>query len=91
MKFNLVLSSQFKKDYKLVKRRGYDLSKLQIVLEYLNNGTKLPEKYKEHPLKNNYKGYLDCHIEPDWLLIYKIEQKEKLVYLARTGTHSDLL
>ncbi|MCL2177515.1 MAG: type II toxin-antitoxin system YafQ family toxin [Firmicutes bacterium] len=81
-------SSKFKRDYKLMKKRGKDLSKLQIVAELLEEGKPLDRKYSDHPLIGNYKGYRDLHIEPDWLLIYKISGNEIEFY--RTGSHSDL-
>jgi mRNA interferase YafQ len=71
-------------------KRGKDISKLATVLDLLMEDKKLPSKYKEHPLKSNFKGYMDCHIEPDWLLIYRVDHQEQKIYLARTGTHSDL-
>lgn len=90
MNYKIVSSNQFKKDFKLMIKRGKDMSKLATVLDLLMKDAKLPSKYKEHPLKSNFKGYMDCHIEPDWLLIYSIDHQEQKIYLARTGTHSDL-
>ncbi len=81
-------SSQFKKDVKLAIKRGYKMHLLYEVMKALENEEVLDAKYKEHPLIGDYKGYLECHIEPDWLLIYKIEGDD--LYFARTGTHSDL-
>lgn len=81
-------SKQFKKDFKLVAKRGYNMNLLYNVMKTLENKEILNAKYKEHPLLGNYKGYLECHIEPDWLLIYKIDDQD--LYFVRTGTHSDL-
>ena len=81
-------STQFKKDVKLVANRGCKMTRLYEVMKALENEEVLDAKYKEHPLVGNYKGFLECHIEPDWLLIYKIHGQD--LYFARTGTHSDL-
>lgn len=81
---------QMKKDLKLACKRGYDISKLDEIVDILCSTLSLPEKYKDHPLSGNYKGYRECHIEPDWLLIYKIENEILTLVLLRTGTHSDL-
>ena len=92
MIYRIKRSSQFKKDFKTIVKRGYDLTELENVIKILKNGGVLPEKYKDHPLKNS-KEYLDCrelHIEPDWLLVYKYYDNQVILYLMRTGTHSDL-
>jgi len=81
-------TNQFKKDVKLVSNRGCNMNRLYKVMKALENEEVLDAKYKEHHLIGNYKGYLECHIEPDWLLIYKINGQD--LYFARTGTHSDL-
>ncbi|MEF2562333.1 MAG: type II toxin-antitoxin system YafQ family toxin [Negativibacillus sp.] len=83
-------SSKFKKDYKTIIKRGYNPQLLQDVLDILCNEQTLPEKYKDHWLTGNYQGHRECHITPDWLLIYKIEQDILTLTLTRTGTHSDL-
>ena len=85
-------TGQFKKDYKLAIKRGCDLDKLQEVITLLVNEQPLPEKYRDHALVNshNYKNMRECHIEPDWLLVYKIEQELLILKLIRTGSHSDL-
>lgn len=82
--------SQFRKDYKTIVKRGYDTSLLETVLDILVSEQELPQKYKDHPLKGNYKDFRECHISPDWLLIYQIKQKELILCLSRTGSHSDL-
>ncbi len=83
---------QFKKDYKLALKRGCNPVELQKVLTYLSAEQELPLQYKDHLLKNsrNYQGMRECHIEPDWLLIYKIQDELLILKLIRTGTHSDL-
>ena len=83
-------TNQFKKDYKLIQKRGYDINKLKEVVQLLLQEKKLPETYKEHYLMGKYKGFRECHIQPDWLLIYVIEDDELILTLSRTGTHSDL-
>ena len=83
-------SSQFKKDYKLIKKRGYDISLFENVLKLLVQNKPLTEKYLDHQLIGNYASYRECHITPDWLLIYKVEEDILTLSLTRTGTHSDL-
>ncbi|MDR1800615.1 MAG: type II toxin-antitoxin system YafQ family toxin [Lachnospiraceae bacterium] len=83
-------SSQFKKDFKTVEKRGYDISLFEEVLVMLVNEQPLPEKYRDHLLAGNFKGHRECHITPDWLLVYKIEKKILTLSLTRTGTHSDI-
>lgn len=83
-------SAKFKKDYKAVIKRGYNPQLLQAVLELLCSEQPLPPKHKDHPLSGNYDGHRECHIAPDWLLIYKIERETLTLLLTRTGTHSDL-
>lgn len=80
--------SQFKRDVRGMKKRGRDLSKLKEVLEKIIGGQQLEAKYHDHVLVGQYKGTRECHIEPDWLLIYELAQSE--VVLIRTGTHADL-
>lgn len=84
----VVRTNQFKKDVKKAGKRGRDLDKLKILLSLLMRQDPLPAAYQDHPLRGNWKGYRDAHIEPDWLLLYRIEGEELL--LARTGTHADL-
>ena len=81
-------STQFRKDIKLIAKRGYKATRLYEVMKALEKEEVLDVKYQEHPLVGNHKGFLECHIEPDWLLIYKIDGQD--LYFARTGTHSDL-
>lgn len=82
--------TSFKKDYKRIKKRGYDTALLRKVVEILVEGKELPSEYKDHALSGNFKGCRECHISSDWLLIYEISEKELVLYLMRTGTHSDL-
>ena len=90
MKYEIQRTSQFKKDYKLAIKRGCDISKLQKVVMILASGETLPEEYQDHQLRGNYNGYRECHIEPDWLLVYIISENILVLSLYRTGTHSDL-
>ena len=83
-------SSRFKKDYKIIKKRGYDMTLLEEVLTLLSEEQPLPQKYRDHVLIGNFIGHRECHITSDWLLIYKIEANDLLLSLPRTGTHSDL-
>jgi len=89
---NPEFTGQFKKDYTIAVKRGFDPRKLEDVITILCNEQPLPPPYQGHPLVNsrNYKGMRECHIQPDWLLVYKIFQKTLLLKLIRTGTHSDL-
>lgn len=80
----------FKKDFKLIKKRGYDISKLEKVLEILASEQELPKEYRDHELKGKYTGLRECHIEPDWLLVYHIDNGKLVLWLSYTGTHSDL-
>ena len=73
-----------------MQKRGYDLSLLTEILKLLADGKPLPPKIKDHNLTGNYKGCRECHITPDWLLIYEVLDGELILYLTRTGTHSDL-
>ena len=82
--------NSFKKDYKRIKKRGRNIEKLKHVIELLASGQKLDQKYRDHELTGNYKNFRECHIDPDWLLIYQIENEELILILSRTGTHSDL-
>ena len=90
MVLEIVYSSRFKRDYKRMMKRGRKEEDLREVLEYLVNRKELPERYHDHALSGDYVGFNECHINPDWLLIYRVNQKELVLLLARTGTHSDL-
>ena len=83
-------SNQFKKDIKLAKKRGLNMKMLDEVVTLLVMEQQLPPKYKPHKLSGNYQGYWECHLKPDWLLVWNQEETIKLITLVRTGTHSDL-
>ena len=82
--------TMFKKDFKRIKKRGYDISRLEKIVEVLANEVPLPEQFKDHNLSGNYNGFRECHIAPDWLLIYQVNNNELVLVLSRTGSHSDL-
>ena len=84
----LLRTTQFKKDLKRMQKRGKDISVLKSIIGLLLDDTQLDAKYRDHPLIGNYQGTRECHIEPDWLLIYESSNTEMI--LTRTGTHSDL-
>ena len=84
----LIFENRFKKDIKRLQKRGKDLNKLKVVIDKLLDNQELEPKYKDHALTGNWNGYRDCHIEPDWLLIYKISENQ--LFLVRSGSHSDL-
>lgn len=90
MKYTIKPTSRFQKDLKLIHKRGYDINKLKAVINQLAEGTALPPNYKDHPLHGNWEGCRECHIEPDWLLIYEHDNGSLILYLTRTGTHSGL-
>ncbi|MBQ9445751.1 MAG: type II toxin-antitoxin system YafQ family toxin [Victivallales bacterium] len=90
MKYEVKFTSRFKKDYKLAQKRGLDIVALEKVIEILAEGETLPVENHDHPLIGNYKGCRECHITPDWLLIYKLFESVLVLELSRTGTHSDL-
>lgn len=85
---NPIRSGQFKRDVKATEKRGKNMGKLRILLALLIEGKPLPREYLDHPLKGEWKGYRDSHMEPDWLLIYKADDTN--LWLARTGTHADI-
>lgn len=89
-KYEIVPTNKFKKDLKMAIKRGYNMTLIEEVIDILAQGEQLPEKYKDHNLAGNYKGCRECHITPDWLLIYEVYDKHLFLYLTRTGTHSDL-
>lgn len=87
---SIVPSNQFKKDLKLARKRGLDLELLSVVVDTLAAQQPLDTKYRDHSLTGNYRGFRECHIEPDWLLVYRTEEEQLELFLFRTGTHSDL-
>lgn len=88
--YKVKFTTAYKKGYKLMKKRGLDLSLLDEVVEILRQGKPLAEKYKDHELKGDYAGFHECHIKPDWLLIYLVENDILTLTLVDTGSHSDL-
>ena len=87
---NITLSNRFKKDLKLAAKRGYNRAMLDHVVEKLSRQEPLPPKNMDHALSGDFTGFRECHIQPDWLLVYRIEDEELMLFLSRTGTHSDL-
>ena len=85
-----IYSTRFLKDLKRCKKRGLDLRKLESIVIDLQNEVQLDSKFRVHPLHGEYLGHMECHIEPDWLLIYLTDKGQKEIYFIRTGTHSDL-
>lgn len=90
MKYEVRFTGQFKKDLKLAKKQGKNTDELFAVIEKLSNGEALDAKYRDHSLSGNYKGCQECHIEPDWLLIYEIDDGILVLMLYRVGSHSEL-
>ena len=87
---NVVLSNRFKRDLKTISKRGYDLDLLDEIVTKLANREPLEEKNHDHPLSGDYIGFRECHIQPDWLLVYRVDDDDLILFLSRTGTHSDL-
>ena len=90
-KYTVKHTTQFKKDYKRAIKRGLDIELLENVVSKLANGEALDEKNYDHALSGNWVGHRECHVLPDWLLIYRIDNNVLVLTLTRTGTHSDLL
>ncbi len=86
----LETTTQFRRDYKRIRKRGYDLKLLEAVIDTLLAGEKLDSKLRDHALTGNMKDYRECHILPDWLLMYRIEGERLVLVANRTGTHADL-
>jgi len=91
VKYGVIRTSRFKKEYRLMQRRGADMELLHRVIDLLAQGKPLPEKHRDHAMTGNFAGTRECHVKPDWLLIYQIENSILVLTLMRTGTHSDLL
>lgn len=87
---DIVWTKQFKEDYKLAMKRSLNIDLLDDIIRKLARGEQLPEKNKDHALTGNWVGHLECHIQSDWLLVYRIEDDLLILTLSRTGTHSDL-
>ncbi len=90
VKYIVKPTGPFRKDLKLAKRRGLPLNDLFTVVEMLENDTPLPANLHNHTLAGDYKGYWECHINPDWLLLYEKDTEIRIISLYRTGTHSDI-
>ena len=90
MMYQVKFTTAYKKSYKLMKKRGLDLSALDTVVDLLRQGRQLDEKYRDHALSGNFTGFRECHVKPDWLLIYLIEDDILTLTLVDTGTHSDI-
>lgn len=90
-KYDLAVTAQFRKDYKSARKRGLKMEALAEIVTLLAKGEALPEKNRDHSLSGSWLGHRECHILPDWLLIYRIEENVLILTLTRTGTHSDLL
>lgn len=88
--YKIFYTNRMKKDVKLMKRRGKDLNRLIRVLSLLAEGNPLPVQYRDHPLTGNLQDFRECHIEPDWLLMYQIHEDTLILSATATGTHSDL-
>jgi mRNA interferase YafQ len=86
----VVWTTQFKKDYKIALKRGLDITLLDDCIRLLAAGQQLPARLRDHSLTGQWKGYRECHIQPDWLLVYRIVVNDLVLVLTRTGTHSDL-
>lgn len=90
MKYVIKPTTKFQKDLKRIQKRGYNISLLTDIIKKLANGEPLPDKNRDHSLSGDYSGCRECHITPDWLLVYEIDNGELILYLTRTGSHSDL-
>ena len=89
--YHVVSTKQYRKDFKRLKKSGMDTKKLDTVIDMLANGTALPEQYRDHPLKFSLDSTRECHIGPDWLLVYVKHERDLVLLLVRTGTHRDAL
>ena len=90
MKYTVKPTTKFQRDLKRIQKRGYDISLLTNIIQKLADGEQLPEKNRDHSLNGDFVNCRECHITPDWLLIYEIDNGELILYLTRTGAHSDL-
>ena len=91
MKYTPYYTNRIKKQLKLLEKRGYDMNLFKETVSLLLDGTPLPPQYSDHPLKGDKRGYRDCHIKSDWVLIYKTDEQILTLVLIETGTHSDIL
>ena len=90
MKYEIVFTNRYKREYRLMEKRGEKMRLLDETIDLLSAGIPLPVKYRDHALTGEYAGARECHIKPDWLLIYQIENNLLILTLLRTGSHSDL-
>lgn len=90
MNYEIIYSNTFRKSLKRCQKRGLDVEKLRTVLEILVEGRTLPAKYKQHKLTGKFKGAWECHIEPDWLLVWEVDDNKLVLLLVDTGSHADL-
>lgn len=90
MKYEVKFTTTFKKSYKLMKKRGLDIDELDKVIDNLRQGKTLDKKYRDHALTGNFVGFRECHIKPDWLLVYLVENNILTLTLVDTGSHSDI-
>ena len=88
--YKIIFSKRYQRDYKTVDKRGFNKQLLNDVIRQIASGKRLQAKHRDHALKGNFSGYRECHIQPDWLLIYKKDESKKILKLVRTATHSDL-
>ncbi len=88
---NVVTTSRYEKDRKRVRKRGKDMERLVAVVDQLRNRRRLAVRHRDHALTGEWQGWRDCHIEPDWLLIYRVDESAGQLVLGRTGTHADVL
>jgi len=88
--FQINYTTKFKKDFKVISKRNYDLKLLKQIIALLTETGTVPEKYLPHKLKGKYNDNMECHIQPDWLLIWIVDEENNEIWLVRTGTHSDL-
>ena len=88
--YRIEFTAKMRRDAKRMEKRGKDMSKLETCLDLLASGEKMPDSYGDHPLFGNYRGNRECHLEPDWILIYRIQKNALVLVATRTGTHADL-
>ena len=86
----IVMSNQFRRDLKLAAKRGYDLELLDSVVTSLANEETLPERFRDHNLIGEYAGFRECHLQPDWLLVYRVDRGQLILFLSRTGSLANL-
>lgn len=86
----IIYTSSFKKDFKKISKQGKDLTLIGSIIKNLSSGSELAKKYRDHSLTGNHKNRRECHIKPDWLLIYEVDLAENVLVLHRTGSHSEL-